>query len=594
MADELWSGAGSSRATSVSRRTALVLLALLAAATIAAYASVARDEFVHFDDGVFVYANPHVLRGLTRDGLVYAFTSWEHRIWAPLTYLSHMADVQAFGATGTRLGLPAAGWHHLTNLALHLVDTLLLFLFLRAATSAPWRSVLVAALFALHPLHVESVAWIAERKTLLSTTFGWSCLLAYVHYARRPALGRYLLVLVLLALGLMSKPMLVTWPFVMLLLDWWPLERLGRASARRLMLEKLPFLALAAGSCVVTWLAQRPAMHLMGVVPFGHRAQNAALSVVSYVGKAFWPADLAVLYPYRQQIPALQTAGAVLLVLAVTAVALRAAPRHRSLLFGWSWFLGTLLPVSGLVQVGVHAMADRYTYVPHLGLFVALVWGAAELVAGAPAWRRVGAIASVAVLAGFAAVTARQARYWRDTESLFRHTCAVTQDNGWAHRILGTALSEEGRTDEGIREIRIALAQWPDDPAAHNNLGFALAKQGRADEALAEYAEAVRLDPAEADYRTNLASARLKGGQHDAAIADFREALRFRPDDAEMHANLGKALAVDGRLDEAVSQLREARRLRPDDADLRHVLGVALQQAGAPDAAAVELREALR
>jgi len=414
-----------------------------------------------------------------------------------------------------------------------------------------------------------------------------------VRYARRPAAGRYLLVLALLVLGLMSKPMLVTWPFVMLLLDWWPLERLRRETAARLLVEKLPCFALVLGSCVVTWLAQRPAMHLMQVVPLGHRLQNAAASGLSYLGKTVWPSGLAVLYPYRTEIPALLTVGAVLLLAVATTLALRSAARSPWLFVGWSWFLGTLLPVSGLVQVGLHSMADRYTYVPHVGLFILLVWGAAELVRRGPA-SRWAAPAAAAMLVALAFGSARQVRHWADTESLFRHTCAVTQDNGWAHRILGTALSETGRPEEGVREIGIALRQWPDDPIAHNNLGYALARLGRDEDALREYREAVRLDPDELDYRANLGGALLRSGRMTEAINVLREAVRLRPDLASTHADLGKALALAGQHDEAIGELRQALRIQPGDAALHHVLAVALDQHGRTDEAIAELREALR
>ncbi|HZM00196.1 MAG TPA: tetratricopeptide repeat protein, partial [Planctomycetota bacterium] len=576
------------------RRRELAVVAALLLVTIAVYAPVARHDFIHFDDGVFVYANPQVLGGLSRDGVAYAFTSWEHRIWAPLTFLSHMADVSLFGIDGSLLGLPASGWHHLSNLGLHLTGTALLYLLLRTATGAPWRSALVAALFALHPFHVESVAWIAERKTLLSTVFGWLCLLAYVGYARRPALARYLLVLALLALGLMSKPMLVTWPFLMLLLDWWPLGRLSRASAGRLVLEKLPLLALVAASSVVTFLAQRPAMHLMGVVPLGQRLQNAAVACLSYVAKSFWPTDLAVLYPYRPAIPVPLTVAAVAFVAAASVFALRAARLRPHVFVGWFWFLGTLVPVLGIVQVGVHSMADRYTYVPQVGLFVAAVWGAAELVARRPAAGRLAAPVGGALLAGCAAVSAVQVGHWADTESLFRHTCGATRENGWAHRILGTALSEKGRLDEAVHELGIALRQWPDDPAAHNNLGVALARLGRPEEALREYREAVRLDPGEPDYRANLGGALLKSGQVAGAIAEFREAVRLQPGSAAAHANLGRALALDGRFDEAIEELRESLRLQPDEAAVQHALGVALERRGDVGPAIDALRAALR
>jgi len=564
-------------------RTEVIVVALIVLATAIVFAPVAHESFVDYDDGLFVYANPHVLGGLGAEGLRYAFTNAEHRIWAPLTYLSHMADVQAFGVAGEWHGLPASGWHHLTNLGLHLAGTVLLYLWLRAATRARWRSALVAALFALHPLHVESVAWISERKTLLSTLFGFACLLAYVRYARRPSLGRYLLVLVLLALGLMSKPMLVTWPFVMLLLDWWPLERLDRASWRRRLLEKLPFLALVAGSSLVTFVAQRPAMHLMQLVPLGYRLQNTVLACATYVGKLFWPTGLAPLYPYRASLsPALVAASAAFLV-AATLASFRFAARRRYVTTGWLWFLGTLVPVSGLVQVGNHSMADRYTYVPLVGLFVIVAWGGAELL-GRRRWLRTPlVVASVLALAACAAASSRQLRYWSDTESLFRRTCAVTDPNGEAHNNLARALVVEGRTDEAILEFREALRLLPRYVEAHLGLGDALASQGRDDEALREWREAVRIQPELGSEHTLMAAVLLERGDADAAIAEYREALRSQPDDAATLNNLASALARAGRLDEAIDSYRAAIRLQPELVPPHVFLGRALALTGRID-----------
>jgi len=578
----------------MTRRAELIVVALIACATIAVYAPVARHAFVDYDDGLFVYANPHVLGGLGADGLVYAFTNWEHRIWAPLTYLSHMADVQVFGVTGERLGLPASGWHHLDNLALHLACTVLLYLLLRTATGARWRSALVAALFALHPLHVESVAWISERKTLLSTLFGLGCLLAYVRYARRPGAARALLVLALLALGLMSKPMLVTWPFVMLLLDFWPLDRMSRASAARLVIEKLPFIALVAASSLVTFLAQRPAMHLMNLVPLGYRIQNAVVACLAYVTSMLWPVDLAALYPYRPSIPAARTALALAFLVVATVAALRSVARRPYLTMGWFWFLGTLVPVSGLVQVGNHSMADRYTYVPLIGLFIAVVWGGAELVARHPRLRAPLAAASVAALAACGAVSSRQLRCWSDTESLFRHTCAVTEPNGEAHNDLGRALAEQGRNDEAIAEFREALETLPRYVEAHVNLGTALAAQGRNEEAEAEWRQALAIEPDLVEQHGLLAASLLERGRIDEAIAEFREAARLQPDDAALRSNLATALARAGRLDEAIGEYREAVRIEPGLVPPRVFLGRALALGGRTDEAIAAFAEAAR
>jgi len=578
----------------MSWRTDSIVVVLLVAVTALAFAPVAGHAFVDYDDGLFVYANPHVLGGLSGDGVAYAFTSSEHRLWAPLTFLSHMTDVELFGVAGEVLGRPASGWHHLTNLALHAACAALLYLLLRTATAARWRSALVAALFALHPLHVESVAWISERKTLLSTLLGLACLLAYVGYARRGGRLRYLLALALLALGLMSKPMLVTWPFVILLLDWWPLERLRRETAVRLLLEKLPFLALVAASSAVTWMAQRPAMELMSLVPLGDRLQNAVVACAGYVVQMAWPTGLAPLYPYRAEIPVATIALALALLGAATWAALRWRARRPYLATGWFWFLGTLVPVSGLVQVGNHASADRYTYVPLIGLFIVVAWAAGELAERAPALRPALAGALLVALAACATASSRQLRHWADSESLFRHTCAVTAPNGEAHNGLGRALAAQGRTVEAIAEFREAVRLLPRYVEARAGLAMALAVQGRPDEARREWQVALEIQPdLRADPITRAAMF-LADGRSDEAIAEYRAALQDDPNDAATRSNLASLLAQAGRLDEAISHYREAVRLRPDLLPPRVFLGRALAMTGRTDEAIGVLEEASR
>jgi hypothetical protein len=496
------------------------VLALILAVTLWVYLPLAHHAFIDFDDPAYIFDNPHVRAGLSREGLAWALTTNAEANWTPLTWLSHMADCGWFGVEGEVLGLPASGWHHLVNLCLHAADAVLLYLFLRAATRAPWRSAFAAAFFALHPLHVESVAWASERKDTLSTLFGFACLLAYVGYARRSGAWRYALVFALLALGLMAKPMLVTWPFLMLLLDAWPLRRarspLLRAEASEpgdppprswtsLILEKLPLFGLVAVSCVVTGLAHHAAMLSAPTAPVLLRAQNALVQYSIYVAQSFWPTDLAVLYPFPGRISVGLTVAAGLFLATVTLAAIRAARRSRPyVLLGWLWFVGALVPVIGIVQVALHARADRYTYVPLVGLSVAVVWGAAELSTRLPRTRWAITCMGIVALAACASASRQQVEYWSDTVALFQHTCSVTRDNGWAHRILGTALAGQKRTQEAIPEYLEALRLWPGDPIAHNNLGSALEAEGRSDDAIREYREAVRLDPNRATYRRNL------------------------------------------------------------------------------------------
>lgn len=494
----------------MNRRRDACILALLLLATAVVFFPVARHEFLAFDDPGYVFDNPHVRAGLGWEGLRWAFTTGAMSNWHPLTWLSHMADAQLFGVEGRVLGLPASGWHHLVSLCFHAANTALLYLFLRAATGAVWRSVFVAALFALHPLHVESVAWAAERKDVLSTLFGLSCLLAYVGWARRGGRARAAVVFVLLALGLLAKPMLVSWPFVMLLLDVWPLQRLqlrDRAQLRARIVEKLPLLALVAASCVATLLAQRSAMHLSEVAPFPLRLENAIVSCALYLEQTVWPAGLAVLYPYPRAIEGSLVGVSAALLLLASWIAWRGAARRPHVAVGWAWFLVTLLPVIGLVQVGLQARADRYTYVPLIGIFVALVWTAAEWVQRRRWPRAVSASAAILLLVGCGVGSARQVRLWCDTATLFRHACSVTLDNGWAHRILANALAEQKRTQEAIDEYREALRIWPDDPVARNNLGCAYLAQRRWEDARAQFELAVRLDPGQASYRRNLTNA---------------------------------------------------------------------------------------
>lgn len=530
------------------------------------YARVWQHGFVNLDDAQYVSDNPAVSGGLSARGLSWAFTTPHAGNWHPLTWLSHMLDVELYGMN--------AGPHHLTSLLLHVASALLLFGLLHRMTGALFRSAFVAALFALHPLHVESVAWVAERKDVLSTLFFLLTIRAYLAYVRRPRPSRYALVLVLFALGLMAKPMLVTLPFVLLLLDYWPL---GRAPSRRLVVEKLPLLALALASSVVTFLVQQQAGAVKGLdaLPFDHRLANAVMAYAAYIGKMLWPVQLAAIYPYPASRSAWLVAAAAAGLIAVTVLTLRAARRHPYLPVGWLWYLGTLMPVIGLVQVGSQPMADRYTYVPLIGLFLIVAWGMPDLLARWPHRDLALGVAAGSVILGCALAARAQVRHWRNSVALWQHALEVTTENPRAHNNLGHALAREGRGREAIGYYTEAVRIKPDYAEAHNNIGYALADQGRVREAIAHYSEALRVLPDYAEAHNNLGVALAGEGNADGAIQHLSDAVRIEPGRAEAHNNLGAVLAGQGRLEDAIRHLAEAVELRPGYADARRNLAMA-------------------
>ncbi|MEE9212838.1 MAG: tetratricopeptide repeat protein, partial [Phycisphaeraceae bacterium] len=591
-------------------RRSLIVYLLLIAATVTVYGQVIQFEFVDFDVPKYVTENWHVRDGLTADGIVWAFTTGHASNWHPLTWLSHMLDCQLYG-------LNAAG-HHATNVLLHILNTLLLFAVLKSLTGAVWPSSFVAALFALHPLHVESVAWVAERKDVLSTLFWLLATWAYVAYARRSGIGRYLLTAVLLALGLMAKPMLVTLPLVLLLLDYWPLERMrvgrpdGSASDQQilpqrsiayLLIEKLPLLTLSAASCVVTFVVQRSsgAMGPTDVIPLHLRVANAVVSYVRYMGKMIWPSHLSALYPHPNlpggtPLTGWQVAGAGVLLLAISVLVIFMA-RRRYLLAGWLWYLGTLVPVIGLIQVGVHSMADRYTYVPLIGLFIIIAWGGADLLTQlrsrhALLGRTLGGVAAL-VLAAFLACSWSQARYWHDSIALYAHALELAPRYPRMHSYLGHAMSRRGRLDQAIGHYHQALEIDPNDADTHINLGVALRSQGKLDEATRHYRQALQIRPGDAGAHNNLGVALRSQGKLDQAIGHFRQALAMKPDHVEAHNNLGVALRSQGRPDQAIVHFRQALEVNPHSAETHNNLGATLQSQGKLDQAIRHLRQAL-
>jgi Flp pilus assembly protein TadD len=585
----------------------LLIVAALVAVTLAVFAPVRHFDFVAWDDPLYVTENPRVAAGLTWQGARWALTTGDDFYWHPLTWLSHMLDVELYGLE--------AGGHHVTNLVFHVASTLLLFGLLRRTTGRVGPSAFVAALFAIHPLHVESVAWVAERKDVLSTFFLMLSLVAYSWYAESPGPGRYLAALLLYLFGLMAKPMLVTLPVVLLLFDIWPLRRISiggpgdaedagqpafRARRTRvgpLLMEKVPFLVLSLASSLLTVLNQAGAGSVRDLesFPIQLRAANALASYVIYVVKMVWPAGLAGFYPHPTSMPPWWVVlGAALLLSGLTLGAVRAARRYPYVLVGWLWYVVTLVPVIGLVLVGDQARADRFTYVPLIGLFIIIAWGVPALVPRWPYRRHtLAAAAAVAVLC-CAAVARAQVWHWQDNLALWTRAAQVTTNNQRAHASLGLELARAGRLDEAAAHYAEALRIVPDAADLHNFLGEVRERQGRVEEALAGYTTAVRLKPDYDKARTNLASLLERTGRGSEAVAVYAEAVRLQPGSATARNRLGVALASQGRADEGVTELREAVRLDPSYARAHLNLGVALDQQGLLAESAVEYANAAR
>jgi tetratricopeptide (TPR) repeat protein len=644
----------------VNRRVPALVCLSLGLLTLLLFAPCLQHAFLDYDDQQYVTENPHVLAGLSWPGVVWAFKSFYASNWHPLTWLSHMLDCQLYG-------LHPAG-HHLTNVLLHVANTVLLFLLLRGMTGALWRSATVAALFAWHPLHVESVAWIAERKDVLSALFFLLTLLAYTGYARKPEVeqsrereegrGRsqrgvpsslsslpssalYILAFVLFALGLLSKPMLVSLPFILLLLDLWPLQRFRWPFPPvRLLLEKVPFLLLSAGCAVLTILAQGQSHSLVSsaALPFGARLGHALVAYVHYLGAMFVPRHLVAYYPYQSTASHTEIALAAILLLVLTVLAFSQAARRPYFLVGWLWYLVMLVPVIGLVQVGDQAWADRYTYLPLIGPFIALVWGAAELfpalqspklipsrkesdcrgaqasacaptlqpnrsavLARPPAGgfqagvlQTAMAVVALSIGAVMVAATSLQIRYWRNTRTLFEHALQVTPRNARALAVLGSLLAKDGKIQQAKELYRQALVYRPDDPEAHFFMGVALAHENQFDEALAEYCQALWFKPLEAKTHLFMGVALAKQQKYEEAAAHYRTVLALEPDSATAHNDLARVLHSQGRLKEAVEHYAAALKLDPNLAQAHNNLGVLLLQSGRLDEGAMQLREAVR
>jgi protein O-mannosyl-transferase len=619
---------------------------LIATATWVVFGQTVRYEFVNFDDDIYVYENPRITGGLTLQGIGWAFTHIHYENWwakkyapskthggppnkstnclnqeyfrDPLTTISHMLDCQLYGLK--------AGGHHFTNVLLHTIAAILLFLALQRMTGALWRSAFVATVFAIHPLHVESVAWVAERKDVLSGVFFMLTLLAYVHYVRAPSIRRYLVVAFVFALGLMSKPMLVTLPFVLLLLDYWPLgrfvdlpyshgavspsrgqrgERLDTARRQQLqavvngrllkpIVEKIPLIALCAVSSIVTFLARRDAIGWTEQLPIQRdaigwteqlpilaRINNALVTYVLYISQMFWPVKLAVFYPHpKNRLLPSEIVVALAILIAVTAATFVLRKKRPYLMTGWLWYLGMLVPVIGLVQEGWQGRADRYTYLPQIGLLLLIAWAIGNLCSSLrhrSAVLGAGALMAVAALMVCAHL---QASRWKNSESLWRHTLACTSGNNIAHNNLGTALLQTGRRDEAAIHFQKALEVQPKYPAARNNLGNVFFQKGQVDEAVAHYQKALEINPNFALARYNLGVAFLQNGRVPEAVRHFQGALEIEPDFANAHYNLGIAFVQLGRVSEAILHYNKALEIDPNYAEAEYNLGIALLQVG--------------
>ena len=555
-------------------RPAIGIGILLAVVVALVFCQTIRHEFVDYDDGQYFFTNSHVETGLNWNNALWAFRTTYASNWHPLTWLSSMVDVELFG-TGP-LG------PHLTNALLHAANTMLLFLLLRRLTGAHWRSAFVAALFGLHPLHVESVAWASERKDVLSGLFFMLTLLMYARYAksraispvsdvRRPDARAYWSAVFFFVLGLMSKPMLVTLPFVLLLLDYWPLNRFAlstlksqRATVLHLVLEKLPFLVFSLASSAVTLVAQREAVQPFDHIPPGIRAVNAVVSCVSYLRKMFWPVDLAIPYPYPTHWSFELFWLSVAAFLAAIVFVVWLGRRFPFLFTGWLWYLGMLVPVIGLVQVGAQSMADRYTYLPLIGVFIALVWGLSEAF---ERWRLSPVVIwglAMLILAACSARTMNQLRYWENSETLFSHAVAVVKNNSIAHYNLGEYYAGKGRLDEAMDNYLKAIQIRPGYDDALNNLGVALALKGELDEGIARIREAIHYHPGKADTHYNLGNIFVMQHKLDDAANAYTEALRLKPDYSEAHNNLANVLLAQGHADAAVRHYQEVLRLNPN------------------------------
>jgi tetratricopeptide (TPR) repeat protein len=535
------------------------------------YLQVVSFEFINYDTDRYVYENQYVMAGLTQRGIGWAFTSIYASNWHPLTWLSHMLDVELFGLK--------PGFHHFNNVIFHSVNTLLLFWILRRMSGDIWKSCIVAALFAIHPLHIQSVAWVAERKDVLSTFFGLLTVGSYLRYVRSPRIGTYMPILIFFILSLMSKPMLVTLPFVLLLIDCWPLKRFNFQMLREsdgiesplltnvsLIVEKIPLLLVSAATCMVTLYVQQysGAVGTLALYPLHLRIVNALVSYASYIGKMVWPVNLAVVYPYPSVFPWWQIGAACLMLAAISFLALKNYKSRPWLLVGWLWYLGTLLPVIGLVQAGSQAMADRYTYVPLIGMFIILVWGLSDLFERFRTKQLSAVIITTAIISVLIVISWNQVGYWQNSITLFERALEVTKNNYVAHNNLGHRLLELEKTDEALQHFAKSIEINSEFEIAHLNLGLALSRQGNLDQAIKHYYKALQIKPHYTVAHNNLGNAWYRLGKPDKAYGHYLEAIKINPAYAEAYNNLGAASIRMGDPTRAVFFFRKALEITPD------------------------------
>ena len=559
-------------------RSSFIVSFILVSIILTAYWKLPTHDFLGFDDTGYITQNIHVNNGITWKSVAWAFSFPSFGYWHPLTWLSHMLDCHIFGLK--------PGMHHLTNLLLHIGNTLLLFLVLKKMTGSIWKSAFVAAIFALHPLNVESVAWASERKNVLSTFFWMLTTLTYIRYVETPNFYRYLLILIVFILGLMAKPMIVTLPFVFFLLDYWPLGRLKfnlssierheeshkpenngfqHSPIFRLILEKTPLIALSAVAIYFSSLSVKRLVISTVSVPMKVRIANALVSYVSYIKKMIWPHDLAVFYPYPQTLPLWQVAGSGLLLLCISFLVLRALKSKPYLSVGWLWYIGTLFPAIGLVQAGLWpAMADRFMYVPLIGLFIVIAWGIPDLL---PRWHSkeivLGTLSAGLVLI-LLATTWLQVRHWENGVKLFTYVLKVTRGNSVAHFELGHALDQHGKYNEAMIHYIKALKINPNYVQAHNNLGYALARQGKYKDAIYHYDEALSINPNDVKTHNNLGIVLARKGNFKDAVYHYNEALRSNPNYVRAYYNLGKIYANQGNIEDAIHYYRKALVVNPN------------------------------
>jgi tetratricopeptide (TPR) repeat protein len=552
-------------------RPEVLFCLFLVLSTLLVYFQVGTFEFDNYDTAKYVYNNNQVKAGLTAKGIKWAFTTFYFSNWHPLTWLSHMLDVQLYGLD--------PGRHHLTNVLFHIANTLLLFGVLRRMTGKLWQSGFVAALFALHPLHVESVVWVAERKDLLSTIFGLLVLWSYTRYVQNPGVGRYVAVMLFFILGLMTKPMMVTLPFVLLLLDYWPLRRLHFESANKveqpakqgstrwfLVVEKLPLFIVSAASCIVTIYAQKSGDSIvpLDAYPLLFRISNAFISYVSYVGKMIWPSNLAIIYPYNIILPTLNILAAILIVLGISLLAVRFFKSRPWFIVGWFWYLGTLIPVIGLVQVGTQSMADRYTYIPLIGLFIILAWALFEFLARWSYQKLRFAVITLGVAGVLMAIAWQQVGYWKNSVTIFKRAVDVTDKNFVAHNNLGHGLLMQGKTTEAFEHFKKSSEINPKFAIAHLNLGLALSEQKKYAEAIQSFTKAVEEKPNFAIAYNLIGKTQSQIGKSDQAIQNYLKAININPKYVEAYNSAGVALIRMGKPRRAIAFFREALRLDPD------------------------------